>query len=76
MDDKIFCFGLLVCRVNLSYGVCFHFLHLIFQEYLAALHLAKLSPDEWVNVFQVHLILSGGFCFGLHDSKMGIEHLS
>ena len=43
-SDKIFIFGLLQRSESIletGYGVSFHFLHLTFQEYLAALHLVK-----------------------------------
>ena len=51
-DDKILCFGLLQrCEsiLEVGLGVSFHFLHLTFQEYLAALHLARLSPDTQIQ---------------------------
>ena len=51
-DDKILCFGLLqryesILEVGL--GVSFHFLHLTLQEYLAALHIARQSPDTQIQ---------------------------
>ena len=48
LDDKVLCFGLLQrCEsiLEVGLGVSFHFLHLTFQEYLAALHIARQSPD-------------------------------
>ena len=51
-DDKVLCFGLLQrCEsiLEIGLGVSFHFLHLTFQEYLAALYLARQSPDTQVQ---------------------------
>ena len=51
-DDKVLCFGLLQrCEsiLEVGLGVSFHFLHLTFQEYLAALYLARQSPDTQVQ---------------------------
>ena len=55
--DKVHSFGLLQADDHIletGYETSFHFLHLTFQEYLAALHLAKLSSDEQLEVFQSH----------------------
>ena len=55
LDDKIHCFGLLQSSesiLDVGCGVSFHFLHLTFQEYLAALHLTKQPPDKQLKVFQ------------------------
>lgn len=44
LDKKILCFGLLQSAESIletGCGVSFHFLHLTFQEYLAALHLVR-----------------------------------
>ena len=49
LDEKILCFGLLQQTESIfetGRAVSFHFLHLTFQEYLAALHLAKLPPNK------------------------------
>jgi hypothetical protein len=40
-DKRISCFGLLQSAESIGFGISFHFLHLTFQEYLAALHLAS-----------------------------------
>ena len=51
-DDKVLCFGLLQrCEsiLEVGLGVSFHFLHLTFQEYLAALYLARLSTDTQIQ---------------------------
>ena len=55
--EKIIYFGLLQSTetiLDIGYGVSFNFLHLIFQEYLAALHLARQSPDKQLKVFMSH----------------------
>ena len=44
LSTEILCFGLLQYSkpiIDTGYGVSFHFLHLTFQEYLAALHFVK-----------------------------------
>ena len=44
LDKEILCFGLLQYSkpiLDTGYGMSFHFLHLTFQEYLAALHFVK-----------------------------------
>ena len=44
LDEKILCFGLLQSAetvLETGHGVSFHFLHLTFMEYLAALYLSK-----------------------------------
>ena len=54
LDEKILCFGLLQCTESVfetGCGVSFHFLHLTFQEYLAALHLVKQPPNKQLEVF-------------------------
>ena len=56
-DKKILCFGLLQSAESVletGFGKSFHFLHLTFQEYLAALHLARQSPDKQLEVFRSH----------------------
>ena len=48
LDEKILCFGLLQYTkpiLDTGYGMSFHFLHLTFQEYLAALHFVKQPLD-------------------------------
>ena len=57
MDDRVLCFGLLQSTESIletGYGVSFHFLHLTFQEYLAALHLTRQTPDKQLDVFRSH----------------------
>ena len=53
-DKWILCFGLLQSAESIGFGMSFHFLHLTFQEYLAALHLARLSPDKQLDFFHSH----------------------
>ena len=48
MDKDILCFGLLQYSkpiLDTGYGISFHFLHLTFQEYLAALHFVRQPLD-------------------------------
>ena len=53
-DKRILYFGLLQTAESIGIGISFHFLHLTFQECLAALHLARQSPDEQLDVFRSH----------------------
>ena len=49
LDSELFCFGLLQSAESIlidGHGVSFHFLHLTFQEYLAALYLVRQPPDK------------------------------
>ena len=49
LSEKVLCFGLLQSTESIfdvGRGVSFHFLHLTFQEYLAALHLVKRLVDR------------------------------
>ena len=49
LNDDILCFGLLQSSVTSSvvgFGRSYHFLHLTFQEYLAALYLVKLECSQ------------------------------
>ena len=51
--ESILCFGLLQTAepiLETGYGVSFHFLHLTFQEYLAALHLARKLSHQLTEV--------------------------
>ena len=58
----------------------FHFLHLTFQEYLAALHLVKqLQPESNMSIRELeffrlhleseHLVLVSRFCLGIYTSE-------
>ena len=54
LDKRILCFGLLQCVESVGVGISFHFLHLTFQEYLAALYLTRQPIDKQIEVFQTH----------------------
>ena len=63
VDKKIHCFGLLQSAesvFDVGHGVSFHFLHLVFQEYLAALYLVKQTTDEQIKI--CHSSVSVDFC--------------
>ena len=51
-DKRILCFCLLQSTESIGFGISFYFLHLTFQEYLAAQHLARWSPDKQLDFFQ------------------------
>ena len=57
-------FGLLQSFDLIGVGISFHFLHLTFQEYLAALYLTRQPTDKQLEVFQTHKSKS------LHSFKM------
>ena len=75
-DKRILCFGLLQSAESVGFGMSFHFLHLTFQEYLAALHLARQSPEKQLDFFQSHkssgqlvfnrFIMMNKFFFGIN----------
>ena len=55
LDEKILCFGLLQSTESIletGCGFSFHFLHLTFQEYLAALYLARQPPEKQLKVLE------------------------
>ena len=53
-DKRILCFGLLQSTESIGFGISFHFLHLTFQEYLAALHLARQPLVKQLEIFHLH----------------------
>ena len=57
LGSEIFYFGLLQSAESIlvdGYGVSFHFLHLTFQEYLAALYLVRQPTDKQLQLCQSH----------------------
>ena len=53
LDEGVLCFGLLQSSESIlvdGHGVSFHFLHLTFQEYLAALYLVRQPPDKQLQL--------------------------
>ena len=53
LDSKLLCFGLLQSAESIlvdGHGVSFHFLHLTFQEYLAALYLVRQPTDKQLQL--------------------------
>ena len=61
LDEKILCFGLLQSAetvLETGHGVSFHFIHLTFMEYLAALHLVEQTQSTQFQVFSPRRILT------------------
>ena len=79
LDQELPCFGLLQSSLSLlPVGHCrsFNFLHLTFQEYLAAFHLVRLLIEKQLQVFETsfsskrfHMVLR--FFFGLAREYYG-----
>ena len=73
------CFGLLQSANSLlpvGHGISFHFLHLTFQEYLAALHLVTLPPEEQLKIIRTHarsnrFAMVWRFFFGVGSKRRG-----
>ena len=68
LDEEILCFGLLQSTETVlenGLGVSFHFLHLTFMEYLAALHLSKQPHNTLLEVFSQKL--DDAFCTSHFD---------
>jgi hypothetical protein len=56
LDEKILCFGLLQSAepiLETGCGVSFHFLHQVFQEYLAALHIVKQPHNKQLEIIEL-----------------------
>ena len=78
-NQKFLCFGLLQSARSLlpvGHSLSFHFLHLTFQEYLAALHLVTLPTEEQLEVVRTHgrssrFAMVWRFFFGLGSKKQG-----
>lgn len=72
-DQTIFCFGLLQSSPSLllvGHGLSFSFLHLTFQEYLAALHILTLPVEKQLEICKSyaltdHFSIVWRFFFGL-----------
>ena len=78
-SQTFLCFGLLQSARSLlpvGHGLSFHFLHLTFQEYLAALHLVTLPTEEQLEVVRTHgkssrFAMVWRFFFGLGSKEQG-----
>ena len=83
-DQTIFCFGLLQSSPSLllvGRGLSFSFLHLTFQEYLAALHILTLPVEKQLEICQSnaltnHFSIVWRFFFGLLSVQNDGSHLS
>ena len=86
LDRKVFCFGLLQSTESIldtGYGLSFHFLHTTFQEYLAAVYLARQPQDKILKFFQSHndscsdFTMLWRFFFGIffHLSKTNTKYI-
>ena len=83
-DQTIFCFGLLQCSPSLllvGHGLSFSFLHLTFQEYLAALHILTLPVEKQLEICQNnaltnHFFIVWRFFFGLLSVQNDSNYLS
>ena len=53
LDKRILCFGLLQSAESVGVGISFHFLHLTFQEYLAAQYLTRQPTDKLFETFKL-----------------------
>jgi hypothetical protein len=79
--EDVLCFGLLQTAntiLEVGYGISFHFLHLTFQEYLAALYIVKQiisesgsSPEHFVSIVRSnhHAVLCR-FVFGIYFNEI------
>ena len=81
LDEKVLHFGLLQCTETIfetGRKTAFHFLHLTFQEYLAALYLAKQPTGTQLQFFQSmsadkfdHFSIVLVFYFGIANTESG-----
>lgn len=77
LDHELPCFGLLQTSLSLlpvGHGWSFTFLHLTFQEYLAAVHLVRLPIDRQLEICKTHACKSRfnmvwRFFFGLSNQR-------
>ena len=73
LDKRILCFGLLQSAESVGVGISFHFLHLTFQEYLAALYLTRQPTDKQLDTFKslsrwYRFIMVWKFFFGINSN--------
>ena len=76
LDSEIFCFGLLQSAESIlidGCGISFHFLHLTFQEYTAALYIVRQPLDKqlqlcWSCAGLKHFQMVWRFFFGISFS--------
>ena len=75
LDKGILCFGLLQSAESVGVGISFHFLHLTFQEFLAAQYLARQRADKQLEAFQTYKFFSSNrfkmvwkFLFGINSN--------
>ena len=81
--ENVLCFGLLQTASTIletGYGMSFHFLHLTFQEYLAALYIVKqtsesdLSPNQFVG--SRHYAVIYRFICGIYFNEIKFTHFT
>ena len=93
ISENLSCFGLLqsfeaLLSGGVGQGLSFNFLHLTIQEYLAALHLVRQSPEKQLKFCQAHtwsdrLNVMWRFFFGIgcnnhllaNESDVSLQHI-